>query len=455
MNLVGRFGQVLSGMDLPPGPVLLAVSGGVDSLVLLDLMAHAPAAAGLELHVGHVDHGIHPDSAAVARAVEVVAGRYRIPCRQDVLHLGPDASESIARVARYASLRRMADEIGAASIVTAHHRDDQIETVLMRFLGGSGPAGLAGMAPRAGRIVRPLLSFWRVELVRHAESLGVTPWEDPANRDMRHTRAWVRHELLPMLRHRIADFEGRLLEVAEQAARDRAAWDTVLHMLPGLDLRSECDGVSVAASPLGGYDSAVVRALLGALGRRFGFVVGPMRAARVEQLLAGGRSGAVAQLGQGCAAELSFGRLRLFREATSGEGGRGPDWVPTEIGGGGERAGNGKGEGNLQAGIWHLSWREDRAPERLERASATSWFAPGAYLVRRWAAGDRLRPLGGTGRRLVVRCMQDARIARHERAAWPVLERGGTIVWVPEVCRSADHLPAPGAAALRIDAYRA
>jgi tRNA(Ile)-lysidine synthetase-like protein len=109
----------------------------------------------------------------------------------------------------------------------------------------------------------------------------------------------------------------------------------------------------------------------------------------------------------------------------------------------------------MVAGEWWLSWRRAAAPDRLERDSATGWFADGVYVVRPWRPGDRIRPLGGRGRRLVVRCLQDARIARTRRAAWPVVARGELVVWVPGVCRSADRLPAPGAPALRIDAHLA
>jgi tRNA(Ile)-lysidine synthase len=111
--------------------------------------------------------------------------------------------------------------------------------------------------------------------------------------------------------------------------------------------------------------------------------------------------------------------------------------------------------GELVAGSWRFSWRGEPAPERLERNQSSSWFEPGSYLVRPWRAGDMLRPLGGTGRRLVVRCMQEARIARSQRAAWPVLEAGGRIVWVPGVSRSAHRVPAPGEPAVRIDVHSA
>ncbi|HLB55692.1 MAG TPA: tRNA lysidine(34) synthetase TilS [Gemmatimonadales bacterium] len=447
MNLRDRFDRRLAGMGLPPGPALAAVSGGADSLALLDLLARSPAASGFSLHVAHLDHGIHPQSAQAAEAVRAVVATYGLPFHVGRLGLGPGASETAARAARYAWLRQKADELGADLIFTAHHRDDQVETVLMRVLNGSGPAGLAGMAPRTGRIVRPLLSFRREELAAYARSLSLVPWEDPANRDPRHLRSWIRGQLLPVLRDRLPDVDRGLLTLARHAAAERAAWDAFLELMPGLDLRSECDGVSVAASPLGGYDSGVARALLGALGRRAGCLVGPMRAARIERLLAGGRSGTVAQLGQGCAAELSFGRLRFFRESS-------------EPGGAGESRSNGweslpieDATGAATVGRWRLTWQQEAAPDRLERNSPSSWLTPGRYLVRPWRSGDRIRPLGGPGRRLVVRCMQDARIARHERAGWPVIETAGTIVWVPGVCRATEQVPAPGAPALRIDAH--
>jgi tRNA(Ile)-lysidine synthase len=306
------------------------------------------------------------------------------------------------------------------------------------MLNGSGLAGIAGMAVRRGRIVRPLLGFPRRVLAAQVESRGLEVWHDPANTDRRHQRSWIRMELLPFLRGRYPDIDRTLLRLAGHARRSREAWEGLLEQERVFDLRPECDGVSVAASPFSNYDSSVVRALLGALGRRAGCHVGPMRAAQIEQLLAGGRSGAVAQLGNGCAAELTFGRLRLFRET------EGPQpWKPGRI--------NGE-SGRLRTGPMELAWKTEPAPEGMERNSKTTWFSPGTYLVRPWRPGDRIRPLGGTGRRLVVRCMQDAQIARHLRAAWPVVEAQGTVVWVPGVCRAAEALPEHAQPAVRIDA---
>ncbi len=440
MTLESRFDRHLAGLELPAGPALVAVSGGADSLALLGLLVRSPAAGELTLHVAHVDHGIHPDSAAVSRAVQKVAEEYALPFHVTQLGLPPETSETAARAARYDWLLALAERLNAPIVFTAHHRDDQVETILMRVLKGSGPAGLAGIPARRDRLVRPLLPFRREELTGYLRGLGRPWWEDPANTDPRHERSWLRTVVLPLLRQRVSDVDRRLLVLGRQAAADRAGWDALLGQIPGLELEAGTDSVSVAATPLRGYDSTILRALLGALGRRAGCVVGSARGARIERLLARGRSGAVAELGGGFAAELSFGRLRLFRGALHR-----PLWGQTACEG---------SSGTLHLGLWQISWHQEPAPDRLDRKQSASWFADGSYTVRPWRAGDRIRPFGGIGRRLVVRCMQDAKVPRSLRVGWPVIEVDGEVVWVPGVCRSAARIPAPGTLARRIDAQQ-
>jgi tRNA(Ile)-lysidine synthase len=417
----------------------VAVSGGADSLALLTLLTESPAAGDLLLTVAHADHGQHPGSDAVAERVRAAAADAGVPFVSTRLALAPGASETSARAARYAWLGAEADRQGARTVFTGHHRDDQVETVLMRVLKGSGPAGLAGMSARRGRLIRPLLPFRHAELTAFLTGLGRTWWEDPANADPRHERSCLRTRVLPVLREEFPDVDDRLLTLARLAAREREAWDALLEQVPDIELEAAGDGVSVAATPLRGYDSAILRALLGALGRRAGLQVGPARGARIERLLARGRSGAVAELGAGFAAELSFGRLRLFREA-----GHRPQWGRTQVAG---------PAGELHLGPWQISWRAEPAPAGLERIQSVSWFPNSSYVVRPWRAGDRIRPLGAAGRRLVVRCMQDAKVPRSRRAGWPVLLREDEeeVVWVPQVCRSAAAVPEPGTMAIRID----
>jgi tRNA(Ile)-lysidine synthase len=353
------------------------------------------------------------------------------------LRLGTGAGETGARAARYAWLAQTADRLGAATIFLAHHADDQVETVLMRVLEGSGPAGLAGMAAVAGRLVRPLLPFSRIELAEFAYREGLTVWIDPANADPRHLRSWLRTEVLPKLRDRLPAVDQRLRRLARSAGRQRAGWDAVVERFEELEMREEGGTISVAGAPLRGYDSALSEALIMALGRRVRCPVGPQRAGRIVRLVTDGRSGAEVELGAGWRAELTFGRLRLTPVTGPEET---PPWM-LEL-----------GSGERHWGRWRLRWRPDSAPERQERAAFVAWFLPAPLAVRAWRPGDRVRPLAGAGQRLVVRCFQDQRVSRRRRQAWPVVALDDAVVWVPGVCRSDALVPARGSEAVRVDA---
>ena len=438
MELLDRFRDHLCSLALPPGRVLVAVSGGPDSVALLDLVHRTRELHRLEPVVGHVDHGIRPESGEVAAQVTGLAERLGLVCVVQQAHLGAGASETRAREARYRLLFALADRLGIGPVLTAHHADDQVETVLLRFLGGSGPAGLAGMIAQSGRLVRPLLPFRRDELARYVEARGLPSWHDPSNSDPVHLRSWLRAELLPMLRDRLPDTPARITRVGRLAAKDRRDWDLVLEQLPGLDPRFDQSGISVAANRLRAYDSTLAEAILMAVARRAGCPLGPMRAGRVVGLL-DGPSGRMVPLTQGWRAELAFDRLYLLPPAPS-ESNR------LEL------------EGPMGAGEWagwRLRWLTEAAPERQARGALTAWFRPGPLQVRAWAPGDRVSPLAGAGRRLVVRCFQDARVPRSRRDRWPVIIGGEAVVWVPGVCRSDALLPSPGAEALRVDAEHA
>ncbi|MGZ8391972.1 MAG: tRNA lysidine(34) synthetase TilS [Gemmatimonadales bacterium] len=427
----------MAALALAPGRVLVAVSGGPDSVALLDLLVQTRDTHGLELAVAHLDHGIHPDSPRVAEQVAALAKSYQIPVHIGRLALGPAAGETEARAERYAWLETLRSSQGATVIFTAHHAGDQVETVLMRVLGGSGPAGLAGMASVRGELVRPLLSVPRADLLQYLEETGLPSWQDPANADPRHLRSWLRHELLPMLRHRLPDVDSKLQRISTQAGRDRAAWDSVLDALPDLDFAAESEAISVAASSLGGYDSALAQAVIQAAARRAGCQLGPSRVGRVLTLVKSGESGSRVPLGGGWTAELAFGRLRIGRNvqatkrspwALEGQSGRG-SW-----------------------GGWSLSWTVATVPDRQQRTGMSAWFTGDPMTVRGWSPGEKLRPLGGTGRRLVVRCFQEVQVPSSRRVCWPVLAQAEEIIWIPGVCRSDALVPAHGTEALRVDA---
>ena len=437
MDLLTEFRDHLSTLALPPGRALVAVSGGPDSVVLLDLLLRTSNLHRLQLVVAHVDHGIHPDSGRVAARVEAFAREHGVPCEIGSLNLGAAAGETDARLARYAWLARTRARLAAGFVFTAHHADDQAETVLMRLLGGSGPAGLAGMRPVSRWIVRPLLPFARRYLLEYVRSRDLPVWIDPANSDPVHLRSWLRVDALPFLRRRLPAVTEHLLRSGTQAARDRQAWDALLEVLPGLEVRVEEDAISVAGVPLAGYDSGLAEAVIMAVARRAGCTLGPSRSASVLALVARGASGSELPLGSGWRAEMEFGRLRISRGERAAAEAR---WAL--------RGSTGQGIW----GRWRLRWRPESAPERQERAAFVAWFTRDPLEVRRWSPGDRVRPLAGTGRRLVARCFQDAKVSRRRREAWPIIAGEGEVVWVPGVCRSDALLPTEGAEAVRVDA---
>src|SRR5437660_8452356 len=218
------------------GVAVVAVSGGPDSVALLDLLHGAAAALELTLVVAHADHGIQPASRAVAETVARLAARLGLPFELGELALGPGTSETAARRARYAWLRDVQAARAARYPVTAHHQDDRVETVLLRVLRGSAPAGLAGMTARArGGLVRPLLPFSRAELAAHVAARGLAAHDDPANRDPVHLRSWVRGTLLPFLDARLGRrVRDDLLGLGRHAAANRRAWDHALELVPDL-----------------------------------------------------------------------------------------------------------------------------------------------------------------------------------------------------------------------------
>ena len=440
-SLLDRFREHLQRARLltRPGTAIVAVSGGADSVALLDLLQAVAAERGLALVVAHADHQMQRGSGDVGKLVRALADRCGLPFELGQLALGADATETTARVARYAWLREVQRRCAARYLVTAHHQDDQVETVLLRVLRGSAPAGLAGIPARArGGLVRPLLAFTRAELVAHVAAQRLAVHEDPANRDPRHLRSWIRLELLPLIERRLGvASRADLLRLARAAAQERRAWGRLLELVPELGLRREPHGFAVARASLARYDSALSVALLRAAARRVGLVLGPARARRLVGL-ASGASGRRVPLGGEWIAEVAFAELRVYR---------GVACAAEQVVATSER-------GGAVFGAFRVAWRPEAAPERVERAAWTTWFAAGEWQLRAPRSGDRLLPLGGVGRRPLRRLLMEARVPRSERGRYPVFACGETILWVPGVCRSAADLPGPGTPAVRLDVTR-
>ncbi|MQA04585.1 MAG: tRNA lysidine(34) synthetase TilS [Streptosporangiales bacterium] len=188
--------------DLPEAAlVLVACSGGADSLALAAATAHVAPRLGLRAGAVTVDHGLQDGSAARAEQVaEVLRGLDLDPVRVATARVaGSGGPEAAARDARYRALDDARDELGAAAVLLGHTRDDQAETVLLRLARGSGARSLAGMAPVAGRYLRPLLELPRERVHKACAAARLQPWHDPHNADPAYTRSRVRGDLLPAL----------------------------------------------------------------------------------------------------------------------------------------------------------------------------------------------------------------------------------------------------------------
>lgn len=232
--------------------VVVAVSGGVDSMVLLDVLMRLRSSLRLSLHVAHLDHGLRAESAADRRFVQDYARERHLPCTCARRRAGVYARrssrslEDAAREMRYAFLDEVAVSLGVRYVMLGHQADDQAETVLLRLLRGSGATGLAGMrVVRDQRYVRPLLSVERKTIELYASVAHIPFQEDASNLDVRHARNRVRHELLPQLRRynpRVCTVLGRTAgllgdedDCLEQMALTASSEVLVPGPVPGLD----------------------------------------------------------------------------------------------------------------------------------------------------------------------------------------------------------------------------
>jgi tRNA(Ile)-lysidine synthase len=202
-----------------PGTYVVAVSGGVDSMVLLELLRQKP---DIKLVIAHYDHGIRDDSDLDRQLVQQVAKKHGLPFVYDHGNLGLTASEAKARTARYEFLHRIRQASGARAIITAHHEDDLLETALLNMLRGTGRRGLTSLQS-FGMVLRPLLHVPKAELIAYAQEQQL-PWhEDNTNVDERYARNTVRHQIVsrlaPEQRQGLATHIRRLHEINHELER--------------------------------------------------------------------------------------------------------------------------------------------------------------------------------------------------------------------------------------------
>lgn len=402
-------------------PLVLAVSGGLDSMSLLRAMAEVARTRAAV--VATFDHGSGPWATASAAFVAREAAALGFPVAIGRAIEGAavkDGREAAWRRARYEFLRSVAAPL-CARIVTAHTEDDQLETVLMRVLRGSGARGLAGLYAESD-VLRPFLHLRRAVLHGYAGERGVTWRSDPANRSRAFLRNRVRLDLLPALRGVQPGFDARLLEIARRAAEWRAEMNLVAGSLrPIVD---ESGMLRVASRELAGYDRDSLCVLWSALAARVGLALDWRGTRRLAAFTITEPSFGSVPLSGGWCMEARGGVYILGKRSLA-EGRSTPLPASGELHWGGFR------------------FRVDESASGLDGTDVTTepWRAELptllAMTVRPWSAGDRMGRSGSHGARRVKRYLSEAGVRGLDRRGWPVVvDERENVVWIPGVRRA-------------------
>ena len=408
----------------PDDAVLVALSGGLDSVTLLHLLRFSLRSMDLRLTAVHVDHGMRPGSAADAAWVRGVCRAWDVPCR--VVRLDPaPTSEEGARAGRYRALEAAARETHTDSIVTAHHLDDQAETVLFRAIRGTGLRGLRGILPRRGRIVRPLLPFSRREISDHARGQGIRYRVDPTNRSLALARNRLRHEVLPVLEAARPGAARSLARLADRARSAEEASEAALRRLrDDVVVSRSGTGAELARPVLLSYHPDLRVRMLRYLLRRYGSTPDRAGTQAALEFITSGSSGGEIHLAGGVRLERDFDTIRIVAEPTDPR----PDRVL-------EIPDPGAGSGIAEVGGRRIAviWGDGAGKAGGERVSLATPVFP--LTIRGWRPGDRIR--FGYGSKKLKELFRERRLDRVARRRAVVVEDGnGRVVWVAGVARA-------------------
>lgn len=444
------------------GRAWVALSGGGDSVALAVILSDLAAVADWSVAgLFHLNHGLRGSEAdADERFCEALAARLGLPLQVERADVAARARadrtsiETAGHRVRYERFEHLTTVAAADRMATAHTMDDLAETVLLRLTRGAGPIGLAGIRPRVGSVVRPLLEIRRSDLRAFLNARGVPHREDATNADPRVLRNRIRHRVLPVLEEECSPGVVAALARAAAIARADADWigDVVKAAAPdvvqnGVGAAVEIDAAGLAKGPLALARRLARRALEQAGSRRIGFD-------QIERLLqmAAGEGPASADL-PGVRAERRGSRLHLAPSA----GRRAEDGRDRGHGATGERAGGFEyslpvpGEAKIPEVGVRVSAAPALAPAVLDARSATvaipaERISP-PLTVRNWRPGDLFRPLGLGGRTKKLHdFFVDRKIARGDRGAIPlVVDPRLGVVWVAGHALAEDvRLTAPG-----------
>jgi tRNA(Ile)-lysidine synthase len=384
--------------------VIVAVSGGPDSMALLHVLWELRDRLGLTLEVAGVDHGLRPAAAGELGLVRARAEALGLPFVGLAVDVAPHRRgaglQDAARRARLGALTALAAERGARRVALGHQADDQAETVLFRIVRGTGLAGLRGIPYRRDPFVRPLLDLRRAEILRYLRRRSIPFVEDPSNADLRFARARIRHRHLPAL----AEENPRVAEALVALAA--AAGDA--------------GPAPVASSPpvaRAGPDAVAGQGPGAALSRRVAAVVARLRAR--------GGTGEI-DISGGRRVEVSYGAVHVGPRASVRAPVPGPAPAPLRI--------DGPGAYRWAAGTLDVKQaaRRSARPAGAGKAEFDADLLEWPLTARARKSGDRMRPRGGRGSRKLSDLMIDARIARRARAGLPVVTNArGELLFVP------------------------
>jgi len=430
-------------------PIIAGVSGGPDSLCLLDVLRRA----GYPVVAAHFNHRLRPESGAEASYVQGIAARLKIESVRgsgDVRAYADEHSmtlEEAARYLRYSFLFGEASRREAQAVAVGHTADDQVETVLMHFLRGAGLTGLKGMSARTllptfdARIpvVRPLLDIWREETVQYCADHDLQPVIDPSNDSLEFMRNRLRKLLIPTLENYNPKFREAIWRSVQSLEADYellreitdAAWDA---SVTGL----EPDLITFEISSLMGSSPALQRSLI----RRAIETLQPGQETRYELL-----QRATGYLSNPQAARIDLiGGLKLFREGSSLHVAALESDLPSR-----EWPQMPSGAGTIQLSIpgevelgggWKLTcerWKRPALARQLARDNKDPFRAwldagslPGPLVLRARKRGDRFEPLGMDGHsQKLSDFMVNEKIPRRARNRWPLLCSEDRLIWVP------------------------
>ncbi len=309
--------------DLPEGStVVVAVSGGADSLALAAATAFEAAKRGVRATAVTVDHGLQDGSAEVAAETARVAGRLGLETLVVRVEVDGDGGpEAAARDARYRALQDAAGDIGARAVLLGHTLDDQAETVLLGLARGSGATSLQGMAPEREdedglRWLRPLLGVRRETTCAFCAAAELQPWDDPHNTDDRYTRVRVRRHVLPVLEAQLGPgIAEALARTAEQLREDAEAFDEMIHETIEDIVEHAEAGISVSVAALAANPAALRNRIIRlVVDSEFGASLSRAQTIEVARLVTDWSGQGPIDL-PGCAAVRQGGRI-VFTAAT-------------------------------------------------------------------------------------------------------------------------------------------